>query len=59
MKTDKYGTKNGKTERKNPTCPKCGEGVLLAKHEDRLHCGKCGYTRWENKEKDEKEQEEE
>ncbi len=57
MKTDKYGTKDGKTEVENPTCPKCGEGVLLAVHEDRKHCGKCGYTRWENKE-DEEENEE-
>lgn len=24
-------------------CPKCGAGVKLAVHKDRLSCGKCGY----------------
>ncbi|MCL5009733.1 MAG: 30S ribosomal protein S27ae [Candidatus Parvarchaeota archaeon] len=26
------------------TCPKCGQGVFMAKHKNRLSCGKCGYT---------------
>ncbi|HDQ07459.1 MAG TPA: 30S ribosomal protein S27ae [Methanoculleus sp.] len=25
-------------------CPRCGPGVCMAEHEDRLSCGKCGYT---------------
>jgi len=25
------------------SCPKCGAGVKLAKHKNRLSCGKCGY----------------
>ncbi len=25
-------------------CIKCGPGVLLAQHKDRMSCGKCGYT---------------
>ncbi|MEM4256830.1 MAG: 30S ribosomal protein S27ae [Candidatus Diapherotrites archaeon] len=25
-------------------CPKCGPGVFMAVHEKRAHCGKCGYT---------------
>lgn len=33
-----------KLERKRKSCPKCGQGVFLAKHSDRLSCGKCGYT---------------
>ena len=32
---------NGKA--KNKTCPKCGPGMFLANHKDRLSCGKCGY----------------
>ena len=24
-------------------CPKCGKGVFLAEHNDRLTCGNCGY----------------
>ncbi len=26
------------------TCPKCGQGVFLAKHDNRSSCGRCGYT---------------
>lgn len=25
-------------------CPRCGEGVFLAQHKNRLTCGRCGYT---------------
>jgi len=39
-----YEIKDGRVIRKNRICPKCGEGVFLAKHGDRLSCGKCGYT---------------
>jgi ubiquitin-small subunit ribosomal protein S27Ae len=28
---------------KNRFCPKCGPGVALADHKDRLYCGKCHY----------------
>lgn len=51
MKKDIYQIKKDKVERKNPACPKCGEGVFLAEHKDRYHCGKCGYTRWKEKNK--------
>ncbi len=27
-------------------CPRCGEGVFLARHKDRLTCGKCNYTKF-------------
>jgi len=30
-------------KRKNKTCPKCGAGVFLAAHKDRMTCGKCHY----------------
>lgn len=38
-KWEKYkdGKKIGKP------CPKCGSGVFLAEHKDRLSCGKCRY----------------
>lgn len=26
-------------------CPRCGD-VFLADHDDRKHCGACGYTEW-------------
>lgn len=25
-------------------CPRCGPGIFLAKHGNRLYCGKCHYT---------------
>ncbi|HDN83178.1 MAG TPA: 30S ribosomal protein S27ae [Candidatus Altiarchaeales archaeon] len=31
-------------KRKNRFCPKCGEGVFMAKHKDRETCGRCHYT---------------
>ncbi len=39
-----YEIKEDKLIRKNKTCPKCGDGVFLADHGDRLSCGKCEYT---------------
>ena len=30
--------------RKRRPCPKCGNGVYMAEHYDRMHCGSCGYT---------------
>lgn len=49
-KKDAYAIgKEGKLERKKKHCPKCGPGVFLAEHEDRLACGKCGYTEFRKK----------
>jgi len=25
-------------------CPRCGPGCILAKHKDRVTCGKCAYS---------------
>jgi small subunit ribosomal protein S27Ae len=30
-------------------CPKCGSGVFLAKHNNRLSCGRCSYTVFSSK----------
>ncbi len=30
-------------KRKNSFCPKCGVGVFLARHKNRMTCGKCHY----------------
>jgi len=29
-------------------CPKCGDGVFLAEHKNRLSCGNCGYTEFKS-----------
>jgi len=39
-----YQVKGDKVERLKKECPRCGRGVFLAEHKDRLTCGKCGYT---------------
>ena len=31
-------------------CPRCGPGVLMEEHKDRVSCGKCGYTEFKKKE---------
>jgi len=41
-----YEVKGTKLERKNTSCPRCGEGIFLARHKDRDACGSCGYTIW-------------
>ncbi len=48
MKRKLYQVDNQKLIRKRKTCPKCGEGVFLAEHKDRLSCGKCGYTEFKH-----------
>lgn len=30
--------------RKNKYCPKCGPGMFLAQHKNRVVCGKCAYV---------------
>jgi len=42
-KYTKYKIGGGKLVRAE-SCPKCGAGVFLAEHKDRLHCGKCNYV---------------
>lgn len=39
-------TDDGKVERLRRECesPSCGPGVFLAKHNNRLSCGKCAFT---------------
>jgi len=44
-----YEIKGEKVVRKRKFCPRCGEGVFLAEHNDRLSCGKCGYTEFKKK----------
>ena len=39
-----FNNSDNKLERKNRTCPKCGPGMFLAKHKDRIVCGKCQYV---------------
>jgi ubiquitin-small subunit ribosomal protein S27Ae len=38
-----YEAKGDSLKRKNKFCPKCGPGVFLAQHKNRITCGKCHY----------------
>ena len=56
---ENYEVSSGSVKRKNKSCPKCGAGVFLAKHQDRLYCGKCHYVEMTGSEgKEEKKPEE-
>jgi len=44
-----YQVKGDKVDRLRKECPRCGRGVFLAEHRDRLTCGKCGYTSFKKK----------
>ena len=44
-----YEKKGDKIERKNKSCPKCGQGTLMAKHANRWTCGTCRYTEFISK----------
>ena len=48
-KKDAYKVSGNKAERVKPTCPKCGPGIFMATHKDRVSCGKCGYTEFKKK----------
>ena len=46
-----YEKKGDKIERKNKSCPKCGDGTFMAKHANRATCGNCHYTVFESQSK--------
>ena len=39
-----YDVSGGEAKPKNKNCPKCGTGVFMAKHKDRVVCGNCKYA---------------
>jgi small subunit ribosomal protein S27Ae len=48
-KKDAYKVDGNKITRTKPVCPKCGPGVFMATHTDRVSCGNCGYTEFTKK----------
>jgi len=46
-----YEVKGESLNRNRDFCPRCGPGVWLSKHKERLYCGKCGYTSFGRKQK--------
>ena len=39
-----FEKQGAKSVAKNKTCPKCGPGMFMASHKDRVYCGNCHYT---------------
>ena len=39
-----YTVEGGRATFARKFCPRCGPGVALGDHSDRMACGKCGYT---------------
>ncbi len=48
-KKDFFKIEGDKLTRTRKHCPKCGPGVFMAEHENRVSCGKCGYTEFKKK----------
>jgi small subunit ribosomal protein S27Ae len=48
-----FEKKGSSVERKRKSCPKCGKGVFMAQHKGRVTCGKCHYSEFELKKKEE------
>ncbi len=46
-----YKIEGDKLVRVKKFCPRCGPGVFLAKHKNRLYCGRCHYTEFIKEEK--------
>ncbi len=49
QKREVYKLDSNKVVRAKRNCPRCGPGVFLAEHENRVTCGKCGYTEFKKK----------
>ncbi len=45
----KYKISGEHVERTAKFCPRCGAGVFLSKHKNRLFCGRCHYTEFETR----------
>ena len=44
-----YAISGNSIQRKNKFCPKCGPGMFLASHSNRVVCGKCKYVEFGKK----------
>jgi len=46
----KYYRIEGETaKRLKRECPRCGKGVFMGEHKDRVACGRCGYTEFKKR----------
>ena len=52
-----YDISGDSIKAKNRTCPKCGPGMFMGKHKDRVVCGSCRYVEYNQKQTEEKTEE--
>ncbi len=45
-----YEVEGDSFNRLKKSCPRCGPGIFMADHGERLACGKCGYTEFKKEE---------
>jgi len=53
-KYSKYKIEGDKVKPAQRFCPRCGPGVFLMNSQGRFYCGKCHYSEFESKNKEEK-----
>lgn len=44
-----YKVEGEQVKRLKKECSRCGKGVFMGEHKDRVTCGRCGYTEFKNK----------
>lgn len=47
-KYELYEVRDENVKRLRKSCPRCGPGIFMGDHGERLACGKCGYTEFKN-----------
>ncbi|MCS6768507.1 MAG: 30S ribosomal protein S27ae [Candidatus Nitrosocaldus sp.] len=47
-----YAIEGNKIRRLRRECPRCGRGVFMAEHSDRVTCGRCNYTEFKRKDRE-------
>jgi len=44
-----YKVEGEAVKRLKRECPRCGKGVFMGEHKDRVACGRCGYTEFKKR----------
>ena len=48
-KYSKYKIQGDNVIRQGKTCPRCGPGIFLMQATNRIYCGKCKYSEFQQK----------
>ncbi len=44
-----YKVEGEQAKKLKKECSRCGNGVFMGEHKDRITCGRCGYTEFKSK----------